>query len=319
MDPGEALSGRPESTSSVPTRADAAATPAAPCLFAPAIGWCVMLIGIYLATSSVLSIPFLIWRMATVKGLVVPLGGIAVVSAAAFGLTSWVAVLLSRCHWRDLAASLSVSRWLAFAGLLMALGMLVVCSEIHNWTLHLIPMPGWLAKIFADQFNIKAGPVGAFIALAMIAPIVEEFLCRRWLLESLLRRMSPAFAVPISALVFGLMHLNPWQFFYATALGLGIGWLYWRSRSVGLCILWHATNNALVFVLHYWSPNIEGFGVPSPGQIEFQPLWLTGAGCLLLLGGALLVRQHPRPVVATCVLPRTPAPPPPPLPCAPRE
>ncbi len=160
--------------------------------------------------------------------------------------------------------------------------------------MHLLPPPAWVTAIFNELFNIKSNPVGAFFTLSVVAPIAEEYMCRRWLLESLLQRMRPSFSIALSALAFGLMHLNPWQFFYATALGLGLGWIYWRSRSVWICILWHALNNGLVIVFNYWAPDIEGFRPPAAGQVEFQPWWLTGSGAALVVVGAILAMSQRR-------------------------
>lgn len=282
-----------------------------------------MLITIFIASSSILSVPFVLWRIATVDKFVVPLGPMGLINAAAFGITLWMAVLLTKRNWRVLTKSPGPAAVVAVASLVLAAGMMLLCSELYNWTIHLLPPPAWVTAIFNELFNIKGNPVGAFFTLSMVAPIAEEFMCRRWLLESLLQRMRPSFSIALSALAFGLMHLNPWQFFYATALGLGLGWIYWRSRSVWICILWHALNNGLVIVFNYWAPDIEGFRPPAPGQVEFQPLWLTGSGLALVIVGVILAVSQKRtavdssaPIASSESGPAVPTPPvlPPPLP-----
>ena len=50
-------------------------------------------------------------------------------------------------------------------------------------------------------------------------------------------------AILISSLLFGIVHLNPWQFIGAFQIGLFIGYVYYHTRNVGYCILIHLSNN----------------------------------------------------------------------------
>jgi len=87
---------------------------------------------------------------------------------------------------------------------------------------------------------------------------VEEVLCRGLVLRALLNRWRPGLAIAVSSLVFGAMHLDPWQFFYATWLGLLLGWVYWRTRSLGLCVLLHAVHNLLGWIMIRGKPGWMG-------------------------------------------------------------
>ena len=89
----------------------------------------------------------------------------------------------------------------------------------------------------------------------VIAPLLEELLFRGILLNGLLRAYAPWVAIAQSALLFGLIHFNPPQCLSAGLLGLLLGWLYYRTRSLGLCIALHVLNNGLGFAGIYLLPD----------------------------------------------------------------
>lgn len=276
----------------------------------PSAGWSLLLIGIYLGVQSVLSTPLVAWSALTSHRLTLNLTLVGVVSALSFGVTVWIAAILSRHPWRSLLAAAKPPAALLPAVIFLALGTALVCSEVYNVTLALLPMPKWVEQLFGTLFDVRSNPIGAAIALAVVAPIAEEFICRRWLLESLLQRWPAGRSIVVSGVVFGAMHLNPWQFFYATVLGLAIGWFYARTRSVTLCILWHALNNSLVVVVAYWVPELEGFRQPAPGTVEFHPAWLNATAAVLCAAGALLAWRQTRHLTPIAFSAPLPAPPP---------
>ena len=77
---------------------------------------------------------------------------------------------------------------------------------------------------------------------AVVPAFVEEFLFRGLILSNLLPygRTTAIFA---SALLFGVMHQNVEQLFYATVAGLVLGYLYVKTRSIWVCVLLHFVNN----------------------------------------------------------------------------
>jgi membrane protease YdiL (CAAX protease family) len=269
-------------------------------IIAPPVGWSFMLMAIFVGGTSLFGTPFTAWRIYSQNRYAPSIGDIALISTASFALTCWIAVLLSKRSWRELLAMNRPAPALIPASVILALGMAIVCSEIYNATISLLPMPKFFSDLFEGLFDVKATPVMGTLALVVVAPITEEFICRRWLLESLLQRYRPGLSIAISAAAFGVMHLNPWQFFYATVLGLGLGWLYWRTRSVVLCMLWHGVNNSLAVIFAYWELDIEGFRRTEGSLIEFHPWWLNGVGVgLLLIGGSLLWCQTRRSLQTT--------------------
>lgn len=110
-----------------------------------------------------------------------------------------------------------------------------------------------------------SGSVGAvhvaLIALVVLgAPFVEELLFRGALLSALVQRSGTVWAVAISSLLFGLIHLPGLSFqWYAVPglilIGMGLAVLRLWSGSLWPAVLAHATNNGFAIVIWWVSVN----------------------------------------------------------------
>ena len=127
---------------------------------------------------------------------------------------------------------------------------------------------------------------GLLIAGAVGAGLCEEILFRG-VVQGLLIRRGRWFAILVTAILFGLFHLNTWQFVAAIVLGLCFGWMVERSGSLWTSITAHTCANATAFVL------VFVFG----GQLGSEP-WplLLALACLSPLGIVLFHRQTRRTV-----------------------
>lgn len=128
------------------------------------------------------------------------------------------------------------------------LGFLPLCEFLTT----LVPITGILEGLYqyfettlSLMLNYK---IGAFITICILAPIFEEILFRGIILKGMLNfKINPGIAIGISGLIFGLAHLNPWQFVGAGLLGSLFGFVYYRTKSLVLPIILHALNNSLSF------------------------------------------------------------------------
>ncbi len=81
-----------------------------------------------------------------------------------------------------------------------------------------------------------------FVFVVILAPIGEEFIFRKLLIDRL-RRYGDTAAILLSAFFFALFHGNLYQIFYAFLLGLLLGYLYTRTGKIGWSIGLHAFVN----------------------------------------------------------------------------
>lgn len=153
------------------------------------------------------------------------------------------------------------------------------------WTLQsvleqLFPLARWQQAMF-DQ--MMSNGLASVVTVCLVAPVLEEMLFRGIILRSFLDQYSRRNAILASAFLFGLAHLNIYQFAVGIAIGSFLGWLYERTRSLWPCILLHVSYNSLVTAVYFANLSEESGAVwqPSPAfwAITFSFAFL---GTLLL-------------------------------------
>ena len=97
----------------------------------------------------------------------------------------------------------------------------------------------------ALQGVISDSPLWAtFLCTVVIAPLGEELLFRKLLIDRT-RRYGDGVSILLSAVFFALFHGNLFQFFYAFALGLILGYLYTRTGKMRWNVGMHALINLI--------------------------------------------------------------------------
>lgn len=129
---------------------------------------------------------------------------------------------------------------LALVGCCFGVVALDFCAEILD-----------LPDMMEDTFiGLGSDPWG-IVSIAIIGPVAEEVLFR-W---GIMRHYMPGGAwraILISALAFGIIHMNPAQVPFAAAMGVMLGILYWRSGSIAWPIALHILNNSLACAQIMW-------------------------------------------------------------------
>ncbi len=132
---------------------------------------------------------------------------------------------------------------------------LAFASDIVNYTNYKLTtrtpgMARFYDMISEAMKSMTGGPVWASILLVgIMAPVFEEWLCRGEVLRGLLRKVKPVWAIVISALFFAAIHGNPWQALNAFLIGCVLGYVYYKTGSLILTMIIHATNNTAAVVL----------------------------------------------------------------------
>jgi len=134
-----------------------------------------------------------------------------------------------------------IQLWLIPTIIVSTLALFVLLEQSASW----IPMPDSIKKFFEGAFRKD---IFSIITIVIAAPILEEILCRGIILRGLLKNYPPYKAILISALFFGLIHLDPWQAIPAFFGGLFLGWIYYKTQSVIPGMIIHATINSTATV-----------------------------------------------------------------------
>jgi uncharacterized protein len=120
----------------------------------------------------------------------------------------------------------------------------------------------YLAKFLSSSFGIESYDYFevyerhtshmyfyGILFVAILPGFIEEFLFRGILFNQLLRLTSPKVTIFVSALLFSFIHFSFIGMIWLLLLGLVLGYLRFRYRSIWYCILFHLTYNASVFLI----------------------------------------------------------------------
>ena len=183
---------------------------------------------------------------------------------------------------------LSVFLWISI--FIFTPGLIIVISELDNLLNYFLPMP----ELFNDFFGSIMSEhvlILAIIYIGIIPAFAEELFFRGLILDGFIRNYSKRKAIILSALLFGLIHLNPWQFLSAFIMGLIASWICIETGSIWLCIYIHFFNNTLYTITVRYEEliPIKGFNSNFAVPGEFQPLWFTLSGLAVMVIGALML------------------------------
>lgn len=183
------------------------------------------------------------------------------------------AVALAGRRFRPAPGSPGRLAWIAL--LILPLALNVASIPLYNLSLWLVP-PGpyfyALERLFQPT-GAWPDTLGIVLAVVCIGPLVEEFVFRGVLMEGLLRAGKGMHTVVwLQAFVFGAMHANPWQFFYAFFIGALFGYLRIWTGGIALTSGIHMLVNGLSMLALYF--DVGAFGGTGTGEmVNMDPIW----------------------------------------------
>ena len=149
---------------------------------------------------------------------------------------------------------------MSFGRLLIIFSMLYVAGQAFNF------LGDGITKMIhtggTEQLNtvsslVTSNQLFSFLIPAVIAPITEELMFRKLMIDRL-HNYGETAVIIFTALCFGLFHGNLQQAIYATAVGTILGSVYCKTGKVVHTILLHIANNTLSFSLTLILPLLTG-------------------------------------------------------------
>jgi membrane protease YdiL (CAAX protease family)/Flp pilus assembly protein TadD len=95
---------------------------------------------------------------------------------------------------------------------------------------------------------LRSNPIIAFLAAGVFAPIAEEILFRGLIFGALQKWLQPGWVIFWTSLLFAFAHFEIVGLLPLIGLGALLGWVRFRTGSIGLPILLHASNNCLAML-----------------------------------------------------------------------
>lgn len=157
---------------------------------------------------------------------------------------------------KPIYTSFKFNKWIAYA---------IVAIIAVNFTLAYVNavMVSSLSPSFASELDAggidmegrSQSEILVFFAIsvfstAIVPAVCEEYLFRGAVLTNLMP-FGKTTAILGSALLFGLMHQNPLQILYTTLMGVVIGFLYVKTKSIWMCMILHFANNFITVLEEY--------------------------------------------------------------------
>lgn len=178
-------------------------------------------------------------------------GFVTIVVLALMRMIDWKKVLnIKMIDWKN--------SWYAIAGAVAGVFALDVIEEMMD-------LPDLMEQTFTGMANSTLG----VLSIAVLGPIVEEFVFREGIEGYMLRKgVSKWWAIGISAFIFGIVHLNPAQVPFAAAMGVLFGIIYYKSGNIVLTTILHILNNSVAV----WQMNVLGEDAKDFKIVE----WLGG-------------------------------------------
>jgi sodium transport system permease protein len=185
------------------------------------------------------------------------------------------------------------------AGLAVAMNPLV--AELRPLVQRLFPVPVAVEEALKGMMGKIPNIPTALLLLAVVPAICEEVAFRGFILSGLRSRYRAWSAIVLSALLFGLLHVLLslfQQLFNATLLGLVLGLLAIRTRSLWPGVLFHATNNGLAVLMAALagSPRFAGVGralYRNAAESQYHYAWIAAGAVGSAAGIASLLTRRP--------------------------
>ena len=194
--------------------------------------------------------------MATVQDMATGGNAILLALTSVFSNVITLALFL-RIKWTPVTRGYLLSKpWLQLLWVaLFTLGAIIPLTFLYEQLG--IEMDDSAERLFASLMKEPWG----YVAVGILAPLAEEIVFRGAILRTLLDMMSKKnhwVAIMISAAIFGVAHGNMAQFVNPLLMGLILGWMYYRTKSLVPGILLHWVNNTVAFILANILPQTNG-------------------------------------------------------------
>lgn len=127
----------------------------------------------------------------------------------------------------------------------------IACTLFGNILTDMVGAPDELEDKFESLMRNAVG----IPYICIIGPIVEELIFREGIIGFMQRNGRNArMSIGVSAILFGLIHINPAQVVFAMIMGVALGVLYWKTRNIWLCGIAHIINNSTAAVENWTLP-----------------------------------------------------------------
>ena len=144
---------------------------------------------------------------------------------------------------------------------LAAIAVSLVVLSLVTW----IPGPPPESATEFHDTVAASNRLALLLSVLLVGPVFEELFFRGWMLPIWVLRFGPLTGIVATATLFSLLHIAGWKMLIAFPIGLLLGWIALRGRSVWPAIAGHVAANTGPFALEgvlrlagYTADEVEG-------------------------------------------------------------
>jgi membrane protease YdiL (CAAX protease family) len=156
--------------------------------------------------------------------------------------------------------------WLIVA----SVSLFVVVSDITGYVHQLVPRPKVQQEALLKFLVAKTWPEYLFrlFGFGVLAGFCEEFAFRGFLQRIFSGRLGGIKGFVLTAILFAVIHLDPWNFAGVFLLGLFLGYLVYLTGNLWVAIFVHFFSNTIAVSVGFFSPDVgSDFGYTSPAYV----------------------------------------------------
>jgi membrane protease YdiL (CAAX protease family) len=254
----------------------------------------VLLLVIIVSIQLILLVPIIVVNFIMKVDLISHPLTLGLINLISIGITILIGKKLSKNSYQELFPLHRINSIHLLTVTVTSIGFSIVLSDLDNLVRIIIPMPDIIEKIFMDLVSNQETIWASLFTVVLVAAFSEEFLFRGLFYSGYEKRYGATKAIIYTALLFGLFHMNPWQFFGAAILGAIYAWWFFLTRNLALCVIGHGLNNLMPIIALRYFP-IKGYSTDLSGPPEFQPTWLSIMGMALSAAGIWLTIKYLKP------------------------
>ena len=144
---------------------------------------------------------------------------------------------------------------------IFSVSVIILFDALERIIYKIVPTPQYVIDLGQImQPDSTLGYIFLFLAVVIMAPIGEEIVFRGFLQKFLEEHWKDITrAVLITSLIFAMIHFNPYWTIQIYLLGVILGFLSWKTKSIIPSIILHSLNNGIAFILTIFNDSSLSF------------------------------------------------------------
>jgi len=173
---------------------------------------------------------------------------------------------------------------------ILAFASLVPASMLAEVSLRVFPADPERIAMFQEMLPRSGlGILLTIITVVVVGPLGEEIVFRGFLHRLASDFWDPGKATLLSALVFAMVHAEPWIIFGLLGIGVALSFIFESTGSLLACFVFHATHNTVALVMMYSAEEVQ----TEPTALEIGDfVWLAASLAVWWVVGSWLKRIH---------------------------